>query len=62
MSSDAVIPGLAVLSGAKLLAVEHAELVVALYTALTALDENGLHQEANAARAVLHGMAILAIH
>jgi hypothetical protein len=62
MSSDAVIRGLAGLSGANLLAVEHAELVVALYIAATALDENGLHQEAGAARAVLHGMAIRAIH
>jgi cobalamin biosynthesis protein CbiG len=60
MTSDAVIPELAGLSGANLMAVEHAELVVALYTAVTALDESGLHQEASAARAVLHGMAIRA--
>jgi hypothetical protein len=56
MTIDAVVPELACLSGANLLAVEHAELVVALYTAVTALDKNGLHQEASAARAVLHGM------
>jgi hypothetical protein len=62
MTSDAVIPEWAGLSGANLMAVEHAELVVALYTAVTALDENGLHQEASAARAVLHGMAIRAFH
>ena len=62
MSSDAVIPELSDLSGANLMAVEHAELVVALYAAVTALDENGLHQEASAARAVLHGVAMRAIH
>jgi hypothetical protein len=50
MSSDAAIPKLAGLSGANLIAVEHAELVVALYTAVTALDENGLHQELGAVR------------
>jgi hypothetical protein len=62
MSSDAVIPGLADLSDANLMAIEHAELVVALYAAVIALDENGLHQEASAARAVLHGMAMRAAH
>ena len=48
---------LAGLSGANWMAVEHAELVVALSAAVTALHENGLHQEAGAARAVLDGMA-----
>jgi hypothetical protein len=62
MSSDAAIPELAGLSSAYLFAIEHAELVVALYTAVTVLDENGLHQEAGAARAVLYGIAIRAIH
>jgi hypothetical protein len=62
MSSDAVIPKLPGLSDANLMAIEHAELVVALYAAVTALDENGLHQEASAARAVLHGMAMRAVH
>ena len=62
MSSDAVIPKLAGLSGTNLMAVEHAELVVALYAAMTALDDNGLHLEASAARAVLHGMAKRAVH
>jgi hypothetical protein len=61
MSIDAV-PEIAGLSGANLMAVEHAELVVALYAAVTALDENGLYQEASTARAVLHGMAIRAVH
>jgi hypothetical protein len=62
MSSDTVILELRGLSGANLIAVEHAELVVALYAAVTALDENGLHQEASAGRAVLNGMAMRAIH
>jgi hypothetical protein len=62
MTINAVTPGSAGLSGATLLAVEHAELIVALHTALTALHENGLHREASAARAVLHGMAIRALH
>ena len=62
MSSDAVIPKLPGLSGANLMAIEHAELVVALYAAVTALDENGLYQEASAARAVLYEMAMLAVH
>jgi hypothetical protein len=62
MSNDAVLPEYAGLSGAHLIAVEHAELVVALYAAVTALDRNGLHREANAARAVLHGMAKRAVH
>jgi hypothetical protein len=62
MSSDAVIPEFTDLSGANLMAIEHAELVVALYAAVIALDENGLRQEANAARAVLHGMAMRAAH
>jgi hypothetical protein len=62
MSSDAVILELAGLSGANLMAIEHAELVVALYAAMTALDDHGLHQEASAARAVLHGMATRAVH
>jgi cobalamin biosynthesis protein CbiG len=62
MSSDAVISESAGLSGANLMAVEHAELVVALYAAVTALDENGLHQEASAARAVLRRMAIRAVN
>ena len=62
MSVDAVLPEFAGLSDANWMAVEHAELVVALYTAVTALDENGLHQEASAGRAVLNGMAMRAIH
>ena len=62
MSIDAVILEFAGLSGAHLLAVEHAELVVALHAAVTALDENGLHQQASAARAVLRGMAMRAVH
>jgi hypothetical protein len=61
VSSD-TIPELAVLSGTNLMAVEHAELVVALYAAMTALDDNGFHLEASAARAVLHGMAKRAVH
>jgi hypothetical protein len=61
MSMDAVIPKFARLTGANLMAVEHAELVVALHAAVTALDANGLHQEASAARAVLQGMAIRAV-
>jgi hypothetical protein len=62
MPSDRVILDLSALSGAHLMAVEHAELVVALCAAVTALDDNGLHHEASAARAVLHGMATRAIH
>jgi hypothetical protein len=62
MSIHAVIPEFASLSSAHLLAVEHAELVVALHAAVTALDENGLHQQASAARALLHRMAIRAVH
>ena len=62
MSVDAVLPEFAGLSDANWMAVEHAELVVALYAAVTALDENGLHQEASAGRAVLNGMAMRAIH
>ncbi|HEV7610590.1 MAG TPA: hypothetical protein VGO37_01795 [Steroidobacteraceae bacterium] len=61
MSSDAVIPYLAGLSGTHMIAVEHAELVVALYAAMTALDANGLHMEASAARAVLDVMAKRAV-
>jgi hypothetical protein len=57
MSIDAVMPEFAGLSGANWMAVEHAELIVALYAAVTALHENGLHQEACTARAVLDGMA-----
>jgi hypothetical protein len=59
MSIDAVMPEFAGLSGAKWMAVEHCELVVAL---VTALHENGLHQDACAARAVLDGMAREAVH
>jgi hypothetical protein len=62
MSSDAVVPKFAGLSGVHLIAVEHAELVVALYAAVTALDDHGLYQEASAARAVLRGMAMRAVH
>jgi hypothetical protein len=62
MSFDTVMPALAGLSGANLIVVEHAELVVALYAAVTALDDHGLHQEASAARAVLEGMAMRAVH
>jgi cobalamin biosynthesis protein CbiG len=62
MSNDAVIPELTGLSGAHLIAVEHAELVVALYAAMTALNDNGLYQAANAAQAVLHGMEVRAVH
>jgi hypothetical protein len=62
VSSDTVIFELAGLSGANLIAVEHAELVVALYAAVAALDDNGLNQEANAGRAVLQRMAMRAIH
>jgi hypothetical protein len=60
MNSDAVIPELASVSRAHVMAVEHAELVVALHTAVIALDENGLHQEASAGRAVLQGMTMRA--
>jgi hypothetical protein len=60
MSSDTVILELGGLSSAHLMVVEHAELVVALYAAMTALDDNGLYREASAARAVLHGMAMRA--
>jgi hypothetical protein len=62
MSIDAVMPEFAGLSGANWMAVEHAELVVALYAAVTALHENGLHQDACAARAVLDGIARRAVH
>jgi hypothetical protein len=62
MSSDAVVPESAGLSGAHLMAVEHAELVVALHAAVTALDDNGLHKAASVARAVLRGMAVRAVH
>jgi hypothetical protein len=62
MSSDVVIRKLADLSGVNLMAVEHAELLVALCAAATALDENGLHQEASVARAVLQGVAMRAAH
>jgi hypothetical protein len=62
MSIDAVMPEFAGLSGANWMAVEHAALVVALSAAATALHENGLHQEACAARAVLDGMARRAVH
>jgi hypothetical protein len=62
VSSDTVIIELAGLSGANLIAVEHAELVVALYAAVTALDDNGLNQDANAGRAFLDRMAMRAIH
>jgi cobalamin biosynthesis protein CbiG len=62
MSIDTVIPILTGLSGAHLIAVEHAELVVALYAAVAALDDNGLHHEASAARAVLHEIAMRAVH
>jgi hypothetical protein len=61
MCIDAVMPEFAGLSGANWMAVEHAELVVALYAAVTALRENGLHQVACAARAVLDGIARRAI-
>ena len=50
------------LSGANMMAVEHAELVVALRAAVTALDDNGLFREACAARAVLGRMAVRAVH
>jgi hypothetical protein len=62
MTIDAVLPELAGLSGAHLIAVEHAELVVALQAAVTALHDNGLYQAASAARAVLHAMAMRAVH
>jgi hypothetical protein len=62
MSIDEMMPELAGLSGASWMAVEHAELVVALHAAVTALHENGLHQDACAARAVLDGMARRAVH
>ena len=55
-------PEFAVLSGASWMAVEHAELIVALCAAETALHENGLHQDPCAARAVLDGMARRAVH
>jgi hypothetical protein len=61
MSSDALMPQLTKLSGDNLMAIEHAQLVVALYAAVTALDDNGLYQEASDARAVLHGMAMRAV-
>jgi hypothetical protein len=60
--SNELIPELSGLSGAHLLAVEHAELVVALYAAVTALDDNGLYQAASTARSVLQGMAVRAVH
>ena len=62
MSSNAMIPNLACLSGTNMMAVEHAELVVALDAAMTALDANGLHREASAARAVLDRTAKRAVH
>jgi hypothetical protein len=55
MSNDAVVPEFTSLSGANWITVEHAELIVALYAEATALHENGLHQEACAARVVLDG-------
>jgi hypothetical protein len=62
MSIDAAMPEFAGLSGANWMAVEHAELVVALDAAMTALRENGLHEEASAARTVLDGIAKRAVH
>jgi hypothetical protein len=62
MPIDAIVPDFAGLSGANLMAVEHAELVVALWAAVTALLENGLHREASVARAVLDAMAKRAVH
>jgi hypothetical protein len=43
MSIEAVMPEFAGLSGANWIAVEHAELVVALHAAVTALREDGLY-------------------
>jgi hypothetical protein len=62
VSSDTGIIELAGLSGANLIAVEHADPVVALCAAVTVIDDNGLNQDANAGRAVLHRMAMRAIH
>jgi hypothetical protein len=62
MCNDAMTFQLARLSGNNLMAIEHAELVVALSAAVAALDENGLHQEAGAGRAVLYGVAMRAVH
>jgi hypothetical protein len=62
MYIDAAMPEVAGLSGAIWIAVEHAELVFALYAAVKALHENGLHQHACAAQAVLDGMARRAVH
>jgi len=50
------------MSSANLMAVEHAELVVALCAAATALNDNGLYKEAVAAQLVLNGMALRAVH
>jgi hypothetical protein len=61
MSIEAVMPEFAGLSGANWIAVEHAELVVALHAAVTALREDGLYQDACAARAVLDGIAQRAV-
>jgi hypothetical protein len=61
-NDDAVSRELADLSGAHLIAVEHAELVVALSAAMTALDEHGLYHAASAARAVLHCVHARAVH
>jgi hypothetical protein len=52
MSIDPVVPEFPGLSGANWIAVEHAELVVTLYAAVTTLHENGLYRDACAARAV----------
>jgi hypothetical protein len=62
MPINAMTPKLDDMSGANWMVVEHAELVVALYAAATALHENGLHREACAAQAVLDGMARRAVH
>jgi hypothetical protein len=60
MSSElAMIP---MLSSANRMAVEHAELVVALYAAATALDKCGRIKDACEARVVLNGMARRAVH
>ena len=62
MSNNEGVPELTGISSVHLIAVEHAELIVALHAAMTALDDNGLHQAASAARAVLHGMEVRAVH
>jgi hypothetical protein len=59
MSSEVTVTKL---SSAHWMALEHAELVVALHAAASALDHCGLFKEAGAARVVLNDMARRAVH